>query len=88
MRHTDSYGYDPDTLYLGALDIGGTKMAASVADAAGPLARVVAPTARSGSERAVGEQAIALLEQACAQAGIAGRPAGAHRRQFLRPLRR
>ncbi|WP_243656594.1 ROK family protein [Paucimonas lemoignei] len=56
--------------YLGALDIGGTKLAATVADASGPLARVAAPTARSGSERAVGEQAIELLEQACAVAHI------------------
>lgn len=56
--------------YLGALDIGGTKLAATVADVSGPLARVMAPTARSGSERAVGEQAIALLEQACAAAHI------------------
>ncbi|WP_233556242.1 ROK family protein [Noviherbaspirillum sedimenti] len=60
-------------IYLGALDIGGTKLAATVANVSGPLARVVAPTARSGSERAVGEQAIALLEQACAHAGIDAR---------------
>jgi len=67
MRHTEAM----ETIYFGAIDIGGTKLAATVADASGPLARVVAPTVRSGSERAVGEQAIALLEQACIRAGIA-----------------
>lgn len=58
------------TIYLGAIDIGGTKLAATVANASGPLARAVAPTARTGSERAVAEQAISLLEQACARAGV------------------
>jgi glucokinase len=67
MRHTEAMN---EITYLGALDIGGTKLAATVANASGPLARVMAPTARSGSERAVGEQAISLLEQACATAGI------------------
>lgn len=67
MRHTEAMD---KTIYLGALDIGGTKLAATVADASGPLARVVAPTARSGGERAVGEQATSLLTQACATAGI------------------
>ncbi len=72
MRHTEMMENDPEkTLFVGAIDIGGTKLAASVAGAAGPLARVVEPTARSGSPRAIGEQAIALLDQACARAGIA-----------------
>lgn len=71
MRHTEAMETNKDTIYLGALDIGGTKLAATVANAAGPLARVVAPTVRTGNERAVGEQAIALLEQACVRAGIA-----------------
>lgn len=56
---------------LGAIDIGGTKIAASVAGIDGPLARVTAPTAKSGSERALPEQAVQLLEQACVQAGVA-----------------
>jgi glucokinase len=56
--------------YIGGLDIGGTKMAAVVAGPQGPLARVTAPTAKTGSERAVGEQAIALLQAACDKAGV------------------
>ena len=34
---------------LGALDIGGTKIAASVPNAEGPLARVTAPAPKSGA---------------------------------------
>jgi glucokinase len=56
--------------YIGALDIGGTKMAATVAGVQGPLVRVMQPTVKTGSVRAVGEQAIALLQAACVKAGI------------------
>lgn len=58
-------------IHIGALDIGGTKIAAMVAGTDGPLARVTAPTAKTGSERAVPEQGLALLESACSQVGIA-----------------
>jgi glucokinase len=58
------------TEYIGGLDIGGTKVAAVVAGPHGPLARVTQPTAKTGSHRALGEQAIALLHAACDQAGI------------------
>jgi glucokinase len=60
-----------ETYVIGALDIGGTKVAATVANAHGPLARVVQPTIKTGSSRALGDQAIGLLETACDQAGIA-----------------
>ncbi len=56
--------------YLCGLDIGGTKMAATVADRNGPLARVTEPTTKSGTNRAPGEQAIALLKKACNDAGV------------------
>ncbi|HVL75038.1 MAG TPA: ROK family protein, partial [Noviherbaspirillum sp.] len=54
---------------LGAVDIGGTKVAVSVAGRAGPLARVTEPTVKEGAERALPDQVIRLLGQACAQAG-------------------
>lgn len=57
--------------FIAALDIGGTKMAAAVAGANGPLARVTLPTAKTGTARAVGEQGVAMIEAACKQAGIA-----------------
>jgi glucokinase len=56
--------------YIGALDIGGTKVAATIADESGPLARVTQPTVKTGSTRALGEQVIALLHAACDQAGV------------------
>lgn len=59
-----------NTLYIGGLDIGGTKMAATVASVSGPLARVAEPTIKTGPADAVGKQALALLEQACMRAGI------------------
>ena len=57
--------------YIGALDIGGTKVAASVAHAGGPLARVTQATIKTGAERAVADQAVALLRAACRQARVA-----------------
>lgn len=59
------------SLYIGALDIGGTKMAAMVANAQGPVARVTQPTVKTGTRRAPAEQGVALIEAACRQAGIA-----------------
>jgi glucokinase len=59
-----------EKLYIGALDIGGTKIAASVADATGPLARVAQPTIKTGTPRALPEQTVALLQEASEKAGI------------------
>ncbi|WP_084199578.1 ROK family protein [Noviherbaspirillum autotrophicum] len=59
-----------ETRYIGAIDIGGTKIAAMVSNNDGPLARAVQPTAKTGTERALPEQAVSLLEQACRMAGI------------------
>jgi glucokinase len=59
-----------ETRYIGALDIGGTKIAASVAGIDGPLGRAVQPTAKTGLDRALPEQALALLETVCRDAGI------------------
>jgi len=67
----ESGSIDTPPTFIGALDIGGTKIAACVADASGPLARVTQPTVKSGSERAVAEQAVALLRAACRQAHVA-----------------
>lgn len=56
--------------YIGGLDIGGTKMAAIIADINGPLVRVVEATVKTGTPRAPAEQGLRLLQQACAEAGI------------------
>jgi glucokinase len=56
--------------YIAGLDIGGTKIAATIADSSGPLVRVSAPTIKSGSERALAEQCIDLLKDACAKIDV------------------
>jgi glucokinase len=56
--------------YIGAIDIGGTKIAATIANQNGLLTRIIQPTLKTGPLSTVGEQAIALLQSACAQAGI------------------
>lgn len=56
--------------YLAALDIGGTKMALSVAGPEGPLVRVTRPTPKTGSERALPQAALDMLDDACRRAGI------------------
>ncbi|MBI1890677.1 MAG: ROK family protein [Burkholderiales bacterium] len=57
-------------MLIGGVDIGGTKMAAVVANAEGPLARVVQSTAKSGTPLAVPEQVLALLDEVCREANI------------------
>ena len=71
-----------DSFFIAALDIGGSKMAATIANAAGPLVRVVEPTIKTGSADAISEQALALLATARkkAQPGMlagTGRSSGA-----------
>lgn len=58
------------TELYGAIDIGGTKIAAAVAKRSGVLVRITEPTVMVGDERALPEQAIELLERACTQAGV------------------
>ncbi|HYD95845.1 MAG TPA: ROK family protein [Noviherbaspirillum sp.] len=59
-----------NTEFIAALDIGGTKMAATVAGPDGPLVRLSQPVVKTGPVRALPEQALALIDAACAQAGI------------------
>lgn len=57
-------------IILAALDIGGSKMAASIANENGPLARVVQATVKTGAADAIGQQALRLISAACAEANI------------------
>lgn len=61
---------DSAPAYVGALDIGGTKMAAMIAGPEGPLARVTEPTPKSGPVRTLPELGLSMIVRACAQAGI------------------
>lgn len=56
--------------YIAGLDIGGTKIAASVANEEGVLARVMELTVKTGEPDALGRQTLAMLAKACKEAGI------------------
>ena len=58
-----------DLIYrrMAALDIGGTKIAACVADASGPLLRLTQPTTRSGNADAIARQGLQLIDECCAR---------------------
>lgn len=60
----------PTPKLIAALDIGGTKMAACIADANGPLIRVVAPTVKHGMNDAVARQGLRMLATAAQHAGL------------------
>jgi glucokinase len=57
-------------MFIAALDIGGTKMAACIADASGPLLRVTQPTLNSGAPDAVARQGLRLIDECCARLRI------------------
>lgn len=52
-------------------DVGGTKVSVALATRQGFIERLVEPTARTGANDALGQQVLRLIEQACAQAGVA-----------------
>jgi glucokinase len=56
---------------LACVDIGGTKVAVSIADERGLRGRVAEATVKQGDRDALGRQVLALIEQSCSQAGIA-----------------
>ena len=56
---------------VACVDIGGTKVAVSVADGQGVRAKVAEPTATVGDRGALAAQIIRLVEQSCANAGVA-----------------
>jgi glucokinase len=58
------------TEIIGGLDIGGTKIAATIAGVDGPLLRLTAPTQKTGADRALPDEAVALLYQACDRLGL------------------
>jgi glucokinase len=56
---------------VACVDIGGTKVAVSIADAAGVRGKVSEPTAKEGNNDALAQQIIRLVGQSCALAGVA-----------------
>jgi glucokinase len=55
---------------LACVDIGGTKVAVSMADHRGISGRVSEPTAKEGANDALGQQIIRMIGESCAAAGI------------------
>jgi glucokinase len=55
---------------VACVDIGGTKVAVSVADARGVHAKIAEPTAKTGSNDAVAVQIVRMVAQCCAHAGL------------------
>jgi len=53
------------------VDIGGTKVAVSIAAGRGVRGRVAEPTVKQGNREALGCQVLALIDQSCAKAGVA-----------------
>ncbi len=56
---------------VACVDIGGTKVAVSVADLAGLRGRVSEPTCKEGTNDALARQIVRLIGQSCASAGVA-----------------
>lgn len=52
------------------VDISGTKVAVSIADEHRVRGRVAEPTIKQGNPNALAQQALALIEQSCARAGV------------------
>ena len=56
--------------WIAAIDIGGSKIAVTLADASGPRHRLIQPTVKTGTSRAIPEQCLTLLQSLCIQADI------------------
>lgn len=56
---------------VACVDIGGTKVAVSVADAQGVRGKLAEPTAKVGDRGALADQIIRMVAQSCASAGVA-----------------
>jgi|SRR5690606_31274789 len=63
--------------YIAGIDIGGTKMAVSIADRNGPLVHLTEATVKLGNSRAPAEQAVAMVHSACKHAGLTSNDIGA-----------
>lgn len=61
----------PGSAPVACVDIGGTKVAASVADGNGVHARIAEPTIKQGTREALSFQVMDLVARSCADAGIA-----------------
>ena len=63
--------FPPSMAPVACVDIGGTKVAVSVADAQGVRGKLAEPTATVGDRGALADQIIRMVAQSCANAGVA-----------------
>jgi glucokinase len=61
----------PGSAPVACVDIGGTKVAVNIADAAGVRGKVSEPTAKEGDNDALARQIIRMVGESCALAGVA-----------------
>lgn len=55
---------------IAAVDIGGSKIAVTIADASGPLYRIIQSTVKTGASDAIAKQCLHLLHSVCRQTDI------------------
>jgi glucokinase len=67
----DEFRLAPGAAPVACVDIGGTKVAVSIADARGMRGHVTEPTAKEGAHDALALQIIRLVGQSCHAAGVA-----------------
>lgn len=65
--------FDSMTGVSACVDVGGTKVAVSMADARGLRGRVAEPTAKTGDNDALGLQVLRLIDASCADAGVSAK---------------
>ena len=68
------------------IDVGGPKVAVSIASAAGIRGRVVEPTVKQGARDALGQQLLRLVDESCKLAGVP--VAEVHAPMFMQPVLR
>lgn len=71
LTHEIELNIAPGTAPVACVDIGGTKVAVNIADAAGVRGKVSEPTAKEGDNNALALQIIRMVGESCALAGVA-----------------
>ncbi|CAM8648637.1 NagC Transcriptional regulator/sugar kinase [Comamonadaceae bacterium] len=71
LTHDIELNISPGSKPVACVDIGGTKVAVNIADAAGVRGKVSEPTAKEGTNDALARQIIRMVGESCALAGVA-----------------
>ena len=70
MTDANRFRLLPGAASVACVDIGGTKVAVSIADEQGLRAQVVEPTAKSGPNSALADQLLRMIDQSATNAGV------------------